>query len=89
MTKDSVEDVFLTHLEMEFPEFRQIQASMKGELVEHVHYITNVFFECVSAFLFLQQINRRRTQLRFLELLSLWLTERLGAFFFFTVNQLL
>lgn len=47
MTKDSVEDVFLTHLEVEFPEFRQISASMKGELAKHVHYINNVFFEFV------------------------------------------
>ncbi|XP_033986065.1 phosphoinositide 3-kinase regulatory subunit 6 [Trematomus bernacchii] len=29
MTKDPVEDVFLTHLEMEFPEFRQISASVR------------------------------------------------------------
>ncbi|KAK7929925.1 hypothetical protein WMY93_006320 [Mugilogobius chulae] len=29
MTKDSVEDVFLTHLEVEFPDFRHISASLK------------------------------------------------------------
>ncbi|KAK1885624.1 Phosphoinositide 3-kinase regulatory subunit 6 [Dissostichus eleginoides] len=29
MTKDPVEDVFLTHLEMEFPEFRRISASVR------------------------------------------------------------
>ncbi|XP_042341394.1 phosphoinositide 3-kinase regulatory subunit 6 isoform X2 [Plectropomus leopardus] len=31
MTKDPVEDVFLTHLEMEFPEFRQISASCRDK----------------------------------------------------------
>ncbi|XP_038569707.1 phosphoinositide 3-kinase regulatory subunit 6 [Micropterus salmoides] len=31
MTKDPVEDVFLTHLEMEFPEFRQISASVRDK----------------------------------------------------------
>lgn len=31
MTKDPVEDVFLTHLEMEFPEFRQISASIRDK----------------------------------------------------------
>ncbi|XP_073334376.1 phosphoinositide 3-kinase regulatory subunit 6 [Pagrus major] len=30
-TKDPVEDVFLTHLEMEFPEFRQISASLRDK----------------------------------------------------------
>ncbi|XP_040892247.1 phosphoinositide 3-kinase regulatory subunit 6 [Toxotes jaculatrix] len=30
-TKDPVEDVFLTHLEMEFPEFRQISASVRDK----------------------------------------------------------
>ncbi|KAM7418921.1 hypothetical protein PAMA_016170 [Pampus argenteus] len=29
MTKDPVEEVFLTHLEMEFPEFKQISASVR------------------------------------------------------------
>lgn len=29
ITKDSTEDVFLTHLELEFPEFRHISASLK------------------------------------------------------------
>ncbi|MED6241014.1 hypothetical protein ATANTOWER_013506 [Ataeniobius toweri] len=31
MTKDPVEDVFLTHLEIEFPEFKQISASVKDK----------------------------------------------------------
>ncbi|XP_029951064.1 phosphoinositide 3-kinase regulatory subunit 6 [Salarias fasciatus] len=31
MTKEPVEDVFLTHLEMDFPEFRQISASVKDK----------------------------------------------------------
>uniref|UniRef100_A0A4W6FQX7 Phosphoinositide-3-kinase regulatory subunit 6 n=1 Tax=Lates calcarifer TaxID=8187 RepID=A0A4W6FQX7_LATCA len=31
MTKEPVEDVFLTHLEMEFPEFRQISASIRDK----------------------------------------------------------
>nr|XP_020466647.1 phosphoinositide 3-kinase regulatory subunit 6-like isoform X2 [Monopterus albus] len=31
LTKDPVEDVFLTYLDMEFPEFRQISASMKDK----------------------------------------------------------
>ncbi|KAM4750066.1 phosphoinositide 3-kinase regulatory subunit 6 [Anableps anableps] len=31
MTKDPVEDVFLTHLEIEFPEFKQIAASVKDK----------------------------------------------------------
>ncbi|XP_072239571.1 phosphoinositide 3-kinase regulatory subunit 6 isoform X2 [Leuresthes tenuis] len=31
MTKDPVEDVFLTHLEIEFPEFRQISASVRDK----------------------------------------------------------
>ncbi|XP_068583835.1 phosphoinositide 3-kinase regulatory subunit 6 isoform X2 [Cebidichthys violaceus] len=31
MTKDPVEDVFLTHLEMELPEFRQISASIRDK----------------------------------------------------------
>ncbi|KAM9363846.1 phosphoinositide 3-kinase regulatory subunit 6 [Symphorus nematophorus] len=31
ITKDPVEDVFLTHLEMEFPEFRQISASIRDK----------------------------------------------------------
>ncbi|XP_022620681.1 phosphoinositide 3-kinase regulatory subunit 6 [Seriola dumerili] len=31
MTKDPVEDVFLTNLEMEFPEFRQISASVRDK----------------------------------------------------------
>ncbi|XP_044046290.1 phosphoinositide 3-kinase regulatory subunit 6 isoform X2 [Siniperca chuatsi] len=31
MTRDPVEDVFLTHLEMEFPEFRQISASIRDK----------------------------------------------------------
>lgn len=48
MKKDPVEDVFLTHLEMEFPEFRQISASIRGELSTRVHYFSNVFFDiCV------------------------------------------
>lgn len=33
MTKEPVEDVFLTHLEMEFPEFKHIAASVKGKLM--------------------------------------------------------
>lgn len=32
MTKDSAEDVFLTHLELDFPEFRHISASLKEKL---------------------------------------------------------
>ncbi|XP_035039676.2 phosphoinositide 3-kinase regulatory subunit 6 isoform X1 [Hippoglossus stenolepis] len=31
MTKEPVEDVFLTHLEMEFPEFRQVSASVRAD----------------------------------------------------------
>uniref|UniRef100_A0A3Q2Q7M3 Phosphoinositide-3-kinase regulatory subunit 6 n=1 Tax=Fundulus heteroclitus TaxID=8078 RepID=A0A3Q2Q7M3_FUNHE len=31
MTKDPVEDVFLTHLEIDFPEFKQISASVKDK----------------------------------------------------------
>lgn len=31
MTKDPVEDVFLTHLEMGFPEFRQISATLRAD----------------------------------------------------------
>ncbi|KAM7394064.1 hypothetical protein PAMP_020887 [Pampus punctatissimus] len=31
MTKDPVEEVFLTHLEMEFPEFKQISASVRDK----------------------------------------------------------
>uniref|UniRef100_A0A3B4WHG4 Phosphoinositide-3-kinase regulatory subunit 6 n=1 Tax=Seriola lalandi dorsalis TaxID=1841481 RepID=A0A3B4WHG4_SERLL len=48
MTKDPVEDVFLTHLEMEFPEFRQISASVRGELGIHLH----TFFYPMFPFIF-------------------------------------
>lgn len=37
--KDSVEDVFLTHLEMEFPDFSQILASVRGETL----YIYSIY----------------------------------------------
>lgn len=50
MTKEPVEDVFLTHLEMEFPEFRQISASIRGESGLYVHYFPQfpqIFFVCV------------------------------------------
>lgn len=42
MSKNPVEDVFLTHLGMEFSEFRQISQSIKGELIIHEHYFPNV-----------------------------------------------
>ena len=38
-----MEDVFLTHLEIEFPEFRQIAASIKGELSIHEHSFFPLF----------------------------------------------
>uniref|UniRef100_A0A8C6WK47 Phosphoinositide-3-kinase regulatory subunit 6 n=1 Tax=Neogobius melanostomus TaxID=47308 RepID=A0A8C6WK47_9GOBI len=35
MTKDPAEDVFLTHLELEFPDFRHISASLKEKQKKH------------------------------------------------------
>lgn len=81
-----MEDVFLTHLEMEFPEFRQISASVRGEFGIPVHHFSTVFFDmccfCEHSFaclhvqtglttgLSLKQINRRRVQGKYVELLS-------------------
>lgn len=81
-----MEDVFLTHLEMEFPEFRQISASIKGKFGIQI-YCSNVLFNvhvfictalhlfvCTSAcnltWLSVKQKNQRRTQGRHAELLS-------------------
>lgn len=68
-----MEDVFLTHLEMEFPEFRQIQASVKGELpADSIPFYEQCFLGgClgVTACLFLKQI-RGRPQERPLDLTS-------------------
>lgn len=38
MTKEPVEEVFLTHLDMEFPEFRHIAASVRGKLFLEVFF---------------------------------------------------
>lgn len=68
-----MEDVFLTHLEMEFPEFRQIQALVKGELpADHIPFYGECFLgRClgVTACPFLKQI-RGRAQERLLDLTS-------------------
>lgn len=42
-----MEEVFLTHLEMEFPEFKHILASVRGKLGAYVDY-----FNFINCFLF-------------------------------------
>lgn len=50
-SKDPVEDVFLTHLDIDFPEFRQISASVKGDF-RGFGFTESLFFLSLSWRLF-------------------------------------